>query len=156
MPNCDVSPDSKVHGVNMGLSWVLSAPDGPHVGPMNLAIRACTMVSFISQQPHTTTMGWREEDQIWQNKTICSTRFSRGQFTILHCFDCGGCHSIRGDCTCCLFDQWWVSTTTQIHPICTHHHPTDSVMSSCAYINGYDTNAINISKSQHNVIHVSF
>ena len=32
------SPDSKVHGANMGPTWVLSAPDGPHVGPMNLAI----------------------------------------------------------------------------------------------------------------------
>ena len=32
-------PYSKVHGANMGLTWVLSAPDGPHVGPMNLAIR---------------------------------------------------------------------------------------------------------------------
>ena len=31
-------PDSKVHGANMGLTWVLPAPDGPHVGPMNLAI----------------------------------------------------------------------------------------------------------------------
>ena len=31
-------PDSKVHGANMGPTWVLSAPDGPHVGPMNLAI----------------------------------------------------------------------------------------------------------------------
>ena len=35
---CD--PDSKVHGANMEPTWVLSAPDGPHVGPMNLAIRA--------------------------------------------------------------------------------------------------------------------
>ena len=35
-----VLPDSKVHGTNMGSTWVLSAPDGPHVGPMNLAIRA--------------------------------------------------------------------------------------------------------------------
>ena len=26
-------PDSKVHGANMGRTWVLSAPDGPHVGP---------------------------------------------------------------------------------------------------------------------------
>ena len=34
-------PDSKVHGVNMDPIWVLSAPDGPHVGPMNLAIREC-------------------------------------------------------------------------------------------------------------------
>ena len=32
-------PDSKVHGANIGPTWVLSAPDGPHVGPVNLAIR---------------------------------------------------------------------------------------------------------------------
>ena len=34
----DTYPDSKVHGANMGPTWVLSAPDGPYVGPMNLAI----------------------------------------------------------------------------------------------------------------------
>ena len=33
------NPDSKVHGANMGPIWVLSAPEWPHVGPMNLAIR---------------------------------------------------------------------------------------------------------------------
>ena len=33
------NPDNKIHGANMGPTWVLSAPDGPHVGPMNLAIR---------------------------------------------------------------------------------------------------------------------
>ena len=32
-------PDSTVHGANMGPNWVLSDPEGPHVGPMNLAIR---------------------------------------------------------------------------------------------------------------------
>ena len=32
------TPDSKIHGANMEPPWVLSAPDGPHVGPMNLAI----------------------------------------------------------------------------------------------------------------------
>ena len=32
-------PDSNVHGANMGPTWVLPAPDGPHVGPTNLAIR---------------------------------------------------------------------------------------------------------------------
>ena len=31
--------DSKVYGASMGPPWVLSAPDGPHVGLMNLAIR---------------------------------------------------------------------------------------------------------------------
>ena len=34
-----ITPDSKVHDANMGPTWDLSAPDGPHVGPMNLAIR---------------------------------------------------------------------------------------------------------------------
>ena len=33
-------PDNKVHEANMGPTWVLSAPDGPHVGLMNLVIRA--------------------------------------------------------------------------------------------------------------------
>ena len=28
--------DGKVHGANMEPTWVLSAPNGPHVGPMNL------------------------------------------------------------------------------------------------------------------------
>ena len=32
------NPDSKVHENNMGPTWILSAPDGPHVGPMNHAI----------------------------------------------------------------------------------------------------------------------
>ena len=31
--------DSKVHVANMGPTWVLSAPGGPHFDPMNLAIR---------------------------------------------------------------------------------------------------------------------
>ena len=29
-------PDGKIHGANMGPTWVLSAPGGSHVGPMNL------------------------------------------------------------------------------------------------------------------------
>ena len=33
------NPDNKVHVASMGPTWVLSAPDGPHVGPMKLAIR---------------------------------------------------------------------------------------------------------------------
>ena len=33
------TPDSKVHGAHMGPTWVLLAPGGPHVGPMNLTIR---------------------------------------------------------------------------------------------------------------------
>ena len=32
-------PDIKVRGANMRPTWVLSAPSGPHIGPINLAIR---------------------------------------------------------------------------------------------------------------------
>ena len=38
-------PDSKVHGANMGPTWVLPSPGGPHVGPMNLAIRVYASLS---------------------------------------------------------------------------------------------------------------
>ena len=54
-----ISPDSKVHGDNMGPTWVLPAPDGPHVGHMNLGIRVimqyhkCIPVSIMS-------FGWWE------------------------------------------------------------------------------------------------
>ena len=40
-------PDSTVHGVNMGPTWVLLAPDGTHVGPMNLAIRGVIFQSHV-------------------------------------------------------------------------------------------------------------
>ena len=40
-------PGSKVHGANMGHTWVLSAPGGPHVGPMNLAIRVMSPYTRI-------------------------------------------------------------------------------------------------------------
>ena len=35
-------PESKVHGVNMGPIWGRQDPGGPHVDPMNLAIRVLT------------------------------------------------------------------------------------------------------------------
>ena len=37
--NTQYIPDSKVYGANMGPTWALSVPGGPHVGPINLAIR---------------------------------------------------------------------------------------------------------------------
>ena len=38
MRNITSVPDGKVHGANMGPTWILSSPGGPHIGPMNLAI----------------------------------------------------------------------------------------------------------------------
>ena len=40
-------PDNNVYWANMGPTWVLSAPDGPHVGPMNLAISGYTLPTTI-------------------------------------------------------------------------------------------------------------
>ena len=51
-----VYPDSKVHGANMGPTWVLSAPSEPHVGPMNLAIRVVADTSTdVSVSMYTAT-----------------------------------------------------------------------------------------------------
>ena len=47
------NPDSKVHGANMGPTWVLSAPDGPHVGPINLAIREADITVFVIKISNT-------------------------------------------------------------------------------------------------------
>ena len=48
-----IYPISKVHGNNMGPTWGLSAPDGPHVGPMNLTIRAAIIHGMYMM------MNWR-------------------------------------------------------------------------------------------------
>ena len=50
VPTGHLYPDSKVHGANMGPTWVLSAPDGPHVGLMNLAIRVGTAVTKLASR----------------------------------------------------------------------------------------------------------
>ena len=48
-----IIPNSKVHGANMGLTWGLSVPDGPHVGQMNLVsgIVSRQMAVLASRQP---------------------------------------------------------------------------------------------------------
>ena len=97
-------PDSKIHGVNMGLDWVLSAPDGPHVGTMNLAIRGvsdhwhlrCRLrsLSRLWKRKHQTLHYWhywgkeqwrqldktwhipsKDLNQSWPNLWICITKY---------------------------------------------------------------------------------
>ena len=48
-------PDSKVHGANMGPTWVLSAPDVPHAGPVSLAIRIV----------HDHVIKWKHFPRYW-------------------------------------------------------------------------------------------
>ena len=50
-PKCLNDPDSKVHGANMGPTWVLPAPSGPHEGPLNLAV---CMGLFTIKSANTT------------------------------------------------------------------------------------------------------
>ena len=62
------NPDSKVHGANKGPTWVLSAPDEPHVGPMNLAIREVIMPTnwaFTHMDGHKQTQTTIPEGQSW-------------------------------------------------------------------------------------------
>ena len=44
----DMIPDSKVHGADIGPTGILSTPDGPHAGPMNLAIRDVLSDMYIT------------------------------------------------------------------------------------------------------------
>ena len=53
------NPDSKVHGADMRPTWDLSAPDGPHVGPMNLNIRESILRLKLNH------VGKREENLMW-------------------------------------------------------------------------------------------
>ena len=50
MKLCHICPESKVHGANIGPTWVLSAPDGPHVSPRNLVIRVCIYYIWHSKR----------------------------------------------------------------------------------------------------------
>ena len=56
------NPNSKVYGANMGPTWVLSAPDGPHVDPMNLAIREwfslCRGFTLTGQSQKNGFLAW--------------------------------------------------------------------------------------------------
>ena len=46
-----MSPDSKVHGANMGPNWGRHDPGGPQVGPMNFAIWGVRKMAAILSWP---------------------------------------------------------------------------------------------------------
>ena len=50
-------PDSNIHGANMGPTWVLSAPSGPHVSPINLVIRV-DMALWQAAMPSSAIWRW--------------------------------------------------------------------------------------------------
>ena len=65
-----IYPDNKIHGANMGLTRALSAPDGPHVGLMNLANRVYSVRWLWSRMQH--------RDRVSMYYVLVWTRFSEG------------------------------------------------------------------------------
>ena len=83
-------PDSKVHGANMESTWVLSAPVGPHVGPMNLSIRRALKYPETVVMEGRRMVGWMS----WHGHHICYfLSFRMGEVvTSLRCNASQGVH----------------------------------------------------------------
>ena len=75
--------DSKVHGANTGPTWVLSAPGGPHIGPMNLAIRG--LMQSQGMQPMTAELSNINCKTVWDsillpsNSAFITAKWHQGQ-----------------------------------------------------------------------------
>ena len=82
-----IHPGSKVHGAIMGPTWVLWATDGPHVGPMNLAIRMIKLFSGgrVWTTHNNTDLPGRDLGVIY-NQTVASC--------LRLCFDDPRCHDV--------------------------------------------------------------
>ena len=83
--------NSKVHGANMGSTWVLQAADGPHVGPMNLAIRESLFQGwvcneFINVNEILAAVDWAHFRSLAQSKLkLCSSNHRPGYESNLPC-----------------------------------------------------------------------
>ena len=79
-------PDSKVHGANMGPFWGRQDPGGPHVGPMNLAIRESTEMKYFIILPHGVGgCGWGQQC-IWATMQSVNSFVIKGRY---------GMHNLR-------------------------------------------------------------
>ena len=60
-----VHPDSKVHGANMGPTWVLLAPDEPHVGRWTLLLGTGLQheKSLFLKIPHVSMYSNSDDDE---------------------------------------------------------------------------------------------
>ena len=77
----DEGPDSKVHGANMGPIWLLSAPDGPHVGPRNLAIRGCSLrYELLSSSDLSIDSLWTTNQPWWAHDILHNMWLSHGNY----------------------------------------------------------------------------
>ena len=109
-------PDNKVHEANTGPTWLLLAPDRPHVDPMNLTIRGviiwlacahvCTSsvyVGMLTSNRQLSAVGhqyWQRQWQGWQNGVKVFVYSARA-----HCLLKIGTLIV----ICCIFMGWCMS-----------------------------------------------
>ena len=89
--NIDKYPDNKVHGANMGPIWGRQEPDGPHVGPMNLALwdhMPCKVWDkIINESPNfsgCTVEVWEKGRLLLSEKSHLNVSFSCQRNTIIY------------------------------------------------------------------------
>ena len=70
---------SKVHGANKGPTWVLSASDGPHVGLMNLGIRAPKPTVYTIVMCMCISVCMQYEVSVW-NPSVTHILFAHNLF----------------------------------------------------------------------------
>ena len=72
-------PDSKVHGAYMGPMWGRQDPGGPHVGPMNLAIRAL----LKDKSTRNIDTNWFQKWFYWQKMFVFRFEFPLSLFLMV-------------------------------------------------------------------------
>ena len=105
------SPDSKVHEANMGPTWVLSVPDGPHVGPMNFAIRVDMPVGHIALLSLSCAYNWRPfgDDLITTCVALRNIPHYRWNYNIVQ-------DAVISSINGCSFCEWpWATMVTNAH-----------------------------------------
>ena len=93
-------PDNKVHGANMGPTWVLSAPDGPHVGPRNLAFRDGYDEGHEWPVDNIIILSYHNKDVL----TLHGSFLSKGPINNQHCLKKW---SDAEEATSHYLNQWW-------------------------------------------------
>ena len=114
-------PDCKVGVANKGPTWVLAAPGGPHIDPVNLAIRDSIPVSYC---PHRTHGTWYMFPQVYS-----------GQINLPNCLykNDDWIHKIKVAKYILCIEEWEVSATCICSKISTVFFTPNS---NLPYVNG--------------------
>ena len=103
------TPDSKIHGANVGPTWGRQDPGGPHVGPIILVIWAGEVSNHAISLQATQCYTYRQRDSTneslfvvksaWQLLMACPL-FDAGASSIITFMSSEGRHGVRGMMYC--------------------------------------------------------